>query len=196
MFRHEWYKIWHNRKLIGFLFALLALNALYFWYHAERKSVPAHAYKELSADLKGLSDTEASDRLAVMKTETSAFYFTEGEMAASPKDPKYCDNLFTERELYTLKIAEYDDVLGYPAFVKKAAGAATEYKVILKMLGGSEKKLKDVEKTSREYEALLNLTIRQTHTKGIAEALSLPSVIFFEILMAVLLVSMVVTKEK
>lgn len=196
MFRHEWYKIWHNRKLIGFLFALLALNGLYFWYHAERKSVPAHAYKELSTDLKGLSDTEASDRLAVMKTEASAFYFTEGEMAASPKDPKYCDNLFTERELYTLKIAEYDDVLGYPAFVKKAAGAAAEYKVILKMLGGSEKNLKDVEKTSREYEALLGLTIRQTHTKGIAEALSLPSVIFFEILMAILLVSMVVTKEK
>ncbi len=196
MFRHEWYKIWHNRKLIGFLFVLLALNALYFRYHAERKSVPAHAYKELSADIKGLSDTEASEQLASMKEEAVAYYFTDGEVVASQKNPKYCDNLFTERELYTLKLSEYEDVLGYPAFVKKAAGAATEYRVILKMLGGSEKKLKDVEKTSREYEALLNLTIRQTHTKGIAEALSLPGMIFLEILTAVLLVSMVFTKDK
>lgn len=35
MFRHEWYKIWHNRKLLGFLFALLALNAMYFRYRYE-----------------------------------------------------------------------------------------------------------------------------------------------------------------
>ena len=196
MFRHEWYKLWHNRKLLGFLFALLVLNALYFWYHAERKSVPAHAYRELSADLKGMSDTEAAEQLAVMKEEASAYYFLDGEPVVSLKDPKYCDSLFIERELYTLKKTEYDDVLGYPAFVKKAAGAANEYRVILKMLGGSQKKLRDVEKTSSEYERLSGLSIRQTHTKGIAEALSLPSVIFFEILMSVLLVSVIFTKEK
>ncbi len=195
MFLHEWYKFWHNRKLLGFLVALLLVNALYFWYHAERDVAPAHAYRALTADLRGYSDAEAAEQLAQMKQDASAIYYMEpGNVVWT--DPKYTDSLFTERELLAIKEAEYNDVLDYPKFVKKAAGTAAEYKMLLTILGGSGDKMKDVEKTSKEYEQLLGLTIRQTHTKGIAEALSLPSLIFLELLLAVLLTSLMFTKEK
>lgn len=196
MFRHEWFKIWHNKKLLGFLIVLLCLNALYFWYHSERQTVPAHAYKALTADIKGLSDTEARDKITQMSQEVGNIMYTQMVLRGNGEYPKYCSNLFTERELYAVKAAEYDEVLGYPKFQKKAAGASDEYRAILMILGGDEKKLKDLEKTSKEYAALEGLTISQTHTKGISEALSLPSLIFLELLMAVLLVSVVFTKDK
>lgn len=196
MFAHEWYKLWHNRKLVGFLFALLALNSLYFWYHAEKKSVPAHAYRELTADICNLEDAEALETLSGMKQELNAVLYMETGNIGSVDYPKYCDNLFLEGELYSLKMGEYEDAINYKAFVEKAVGAAAEYRVILKMLGGSGKKLADVEKTSRSYEALEDVSIHNTHTKGISEALSLPSLIFLEILMAVLFVSVVFTREK
>ena len=196
MFRHEWFKIWHNRKLLAFLFALLVLNGLFFWYHAEKKEIPAHAYKALSADLRGMNDAEAADKLTEWKSELTDILFSGGAGRAETDYPKYCENLWQERELYTLKQGEYEDILGYPAYVKKAAGAAAEYRLILSMLGGSEKKLLDVEKTGKEYERLTGLTIRQTDTKGISSALSLPSILFLEMLSAVLLVSVLFTKEK
>ena len=196
MFRHEWFKIWHNRKLLAFLFALLTLNCLFFWYHAEKKEIPAHAYKALSTDLRDMGDAEAADKLSEWKSELTDILFSGAAGTARGDYPKYCENLWQERELYTLKQGEYEDILGYPAYVKKAAGAAAEYRVILSMLGGSEKKLLDVEKTGKEYERLTGLTIHQTDTKGISSALSLPSILFLEMLSAVLLVSVLFTKEK
>ena len=75
MFLHEWYKLWHNRKLLGFLIALLLVNALYFWYHSERDIAPAHAYRALTADLRGLGDAEAADAVAQMQQEASAYSY-------------------------------------------------------------------------------------------------------------------------
>jgi|GEM_PF-2721657 len=195
MFRHEWFKIRHNRRLLFFLVGLLFLNALYFWYHSERQTVPAHSYRALSADLRSMDDDEAISLLTTMKEETYNLLYMQ-MVRGNDEYPKYSDTLFTERELYGLKDAEYSDIKGYPQFLKKAAGAADEYRAILTLLGGDLSKLKDIEKTSKEYEALQGLTIRQTHTKGIAEALSLPSLIFLELLMAVLLISVIFTKDK
>lgn len=195
MFRYEWYKIWHNRRILLLFLALFVLNILYFRYYAETTEIPAQAYRKLSAELRRFSDVEAMERLSGMKEEVSSVMFG-GVSTGKNEYPKFCDNLFRERELYALKEAEYSDAFTYPVFVEKAANAASEYRVILEMLGGSKKKLADVEHKSSQYASLRTLTLHNTHTRGIAEAVSLPSLLLFELFLAIFLVSFMFAKEK
>lgn len=195
MFLHEWYKIWHNRKLVSFLFVLLILNAAFFWYRTKQQSPAADAYKKLTKEIRDTDDVQAMELLSERQQDIYDMLY-EMRQSGQTEYPKYCRTLFDEKELYAAKLAEYTDAAEYSKFVKKAAGAAAEYRVILRMLGGSEKKLQDMEKTSSAYASLQELEVHNTHSKAVSEALSLPSLIFLEILMAVLYVSVVFSAEK
>lgn len=196
MFRYEWYKIRHNIRLLCFLLALLVLNSLYFCYSAERKTPAAHTYRALTEDFSGYEDADAAEKLSAMKQELTDAMYMLTDSKVSTNYPKYSENLFAERELYAFKIAEYDDVLTYQEFVSKAAGAAQEYRLIFQILGGDGRNLAEMEKTSRAYEALKGIQVRNTHSKAVSEAVSLPSLLFFEILTAVLIVAVLFTKDK
>lgn len=196
MLRYEWYKLWHNRKLIGLLLALLIVNSLYFWYQAEYETIPAHAYRKLTDELRNENDDDAMQQLSVMKNEVSLIIYGNPETAENADYPKYCENLFAEQELYALKEAEYKEAVEYGEFVTKAAGAVKEYRIISRVLGENAQTMAEAEKTSREYAALQEIRYQNTQTKGVSEALSLPSLIFFEIFMAILIVSLLLTQEK
>ena len=202
MFRHEWFKIRHNRKLLLFFLLLLSLNGVYFWYRAEQADIPAHAYKNLTAELKGKSPEEGLDYVSgKWHTVRTALFGDDSEEAEyygpdlSVK-PEYCDSLWEENSLYSRVYSECSDVVGYPDYLRKVIESESVYKRMTSLFGGDEEILADIEKTSRDYERLGGLTISFTGTKGIAEALSLPSVIFLEMLTAILLASILFAKEK
>lgn len=202
MFRHEWFKIRHNRKLLLFILLLLSLNGVYFWYRAEQADIPAHAYKNLTAELKGKSSEESLDYVSDKWHTVHAALFgddTEDAEYLDPDlfmEPEYCDTLWEENTLYSLVYNECNDVVTYPEYLRKVIESESVYKRMTSMFGGDESILSDIEKTSRDYERIDGLTISVTGTKGIAEALSLPSVIFLEMLVAILLASLLFAKEK
>lgn len=202
MFRHEWFKIRNNRKLLLFILLLLTLNGVYFWYRAEHADIPAHAYKNLTAELKGKSPEEGLDyvrgkwhtvRTALYGDDTDAAEYRGPDLT---KEPEYCDTLWEENTLYSLVYNECNDVVTYPEYLRKVIESESVYKRMTSLFGGDESILSDIEKTSRDYERIDGLTISFTGTKGIAEALSLPSVIFLEMLVAILLASLLFAKEK
>ena len=202
MFRHEWFKIRHNRKFLLFFLLLLSLNGCYFRYRAEHADIPAHAYKKLTAELKGKSSEESFDYVSDKWHTIRAALFgddTEDAEDHGPDlsvKPEYCDTLWEENTLYSLVYNECNDVVTYPEYLRKVIESESVYKRMTSLFGGDESILSDIEKTSRDYERIDGLTISFTGTKGIAEALSLPSVIFLEMLVAILLASLLFAKEK
>lgn len=202
MFRHEWFKIRHNRKFLLFFLLLLTLNGCYFWYRAEHADIPAHAYKKLTAELKGKSSEESLDYVSDKWHTIRAALFgddTEDAEYHGPDlsmEPEYCDTLWEENTLYSLVYDEISDIVEYPAYLRKVIESEAVYKRMTSLFGGNKSILADIEKTSRDFEKLDGLTISFTGTKGITEALSLPSVIFLEMLVAILLASILFAKEK
>ena len=202
MFRHEWFKIRNNRKLLLFILLLLSLNGVYFWYRAEQADIPAYAYKNLTAELKGKSPEEGLDFISgKWHTVRTALFGDDSDTAEyhGPDlsvEPEYCDTLWEENTLYSLVYNECNDVVTYPEYLRKVIESESVYKRMTSLFGGDESILSDIEKTSRDYERIDGLTISFTGTKGIAEALSLPSVIFLEMLVAILLASLLFAKEK
>ena len=202
MFRHEWFKIRNNRKLLLFILLLLSLNGVYFRYRAEQADIPAHAYKNLTAELKGKSPEEGLDfisgkwhtvRTALFGDDSDAAEYHGPDLSVKPE---YCDTLWEENTLCSLVYNECNDVVTYPEYLRKVIESESVYKRMTSLFGGDESILSDIEKTSRDYERLDGLTISFTGTKCIAEALSLPSVIFLEMLTAILLASILFAKEK
>ena len=47
MFRYEWYKLWHNRRLVGIVLLLVLLNCGYFAYREKHLTPPSDAYTSL-----------------------------------------------------------------------------------------------------------------------------------------------------
>lgn len=201
MFRHEWYKLWHNRTLIIFWLFLLVLNGVFFWYRAEESDVPAHAYRKFTDELQGKSPEEAQKQIASDREAVrAALYGTEWfDTEVAPEklaSPKYCDNLWQENELCAQVYDEYADVTGYSKYLQKVILAAEQKRRLTSLLGSGTSALDDIEKTSRDYAKLDGLTISYTRTRGIGEALSLTSMIFLEMLTAIFFAAVLFAKEK
>ena len=196
MFRYEWYKLWHNRRLVGIVLLLVLLNCGYFAYREKHLTPPSDAYRALQDDLAGMSDEAASARLAEEHEALRAvLYFEEGPSLSDVK-LKYCDTLWTEMSLYSQMLREYEDILTYPQYLAKVLEAPKKYQVLSLFSDVDDRMLKNVNKTAEDYEKLADLTLTHTRTRGISRALSLPSVIFLEILMAILFTSVVLIREK
>ena len=196
MFRHEWYKLWHNRRLVGIVLLLVLLNCGYFVYREKHLSPPSDAYRAMQDDLAGISDEAASERLTEeYEALRSVLYFEEGPSLSDVK-LRYCDTLWSEMSLYSQMIGEYEDILTYPQYLKKVLEAPKKYQVLSLFSDVEDRVLRNVNKTAEDYAKLADLTLTHTRTKGISRALSLPSVVFLEILLAVLLTSVVLIREK
>ena len=197
MIRYECLKLFYNKRTVAFLLLLVTLNCAYFWYHGEKGDIPAHAYRELTSDLQGQSADEAVATLAQKKSAVKTSLYEPGENgAAQYRNPEYCDNLWQEKTLFTVVSREYEDVAEYPSYLAKIIQTEKNYLQMTAILGTDEKLLADIEKTGRDYERITGLEISFTRTRGIAEAVSLPSTIFLEMLVAVLFASLLFAKEK
>ena len=196
MFRHEWYKLWHNRRLVGIVLLLVLLNCGYFAYRETHTVPSAEAYRAMQDDLAGLSDEAAYAKLTEeYEVLRSVLYFEAGP-ALSEVKLRYCDNLWTEMSLYSEMQREYEDILAYPAYLKGILEAPKKYHVLKTFSVVNDRMIRNVDKTAEDYSALSGITLTRTQTKGINRALALPSVPFLEILLAVLFVSVVLVREK
>jgi len=179
------------------LLLLIVLNGVYFWYHAEKGDVPAHAYRKLTGELSGLNEAEAFSEIEEQKKAVrSILYGVPEDTSVFYNQAEYCDNLWQEYTLFTFISEEYSDVTAYREYLGKVIRSAEEYKRMTALFGEDKKILADIEKTSRDYQKIDGLTISYTRTRGISEALSLPSSVFLEMLLAVFLASVLFAKEK
>ena len=196
MFRHEWYKLWHNRRLVGIVLLLVLLNCGYFAYREKHLTPPSDAYRAMQDDLAGMTDEAAYAQLAEQyEAVRSALYF-EDVPSLSDVKLRYCDNLWAEMSLYSQMIGEYEDILTYPQYLKKVVEAPKKYQVLSLFSDVDDRMLRNVNKTAEDYSKLSDITLTHARTKGISRALSLPSVVFLEILLAILFTSVVVIREK
>ena len=196
MFRHEWYKLWHNRRLVGIVLLLVLLNCGYFAYRETHAAQPSNAYRAMQADLSEMSDEAAHAQLTEdYEALRSVLYFGDAPSLSDAK-LRYCDNLWTEMSLYSEMQREYEDILTYPAYLKGILEAPKKYHVLKTFSVVNDRMIRNVDKTAEDYSALSGITLSRTQTKGINRALALPSVPFLEILLAVLFVSVVLVREK
>ena len=198
MFRHEWYKLWHSRRLVAVFLLLAVVNCAYFVYRAANAAPKASEYRQLASDIRDMSDTEAEEYLEREYKNARAPFYGDGTEVIDKNYPVYCKNLWTEMSLYEMARKEYLEVINYPEYIGKILKAPATYRLLQSFYrdGNSSRELLNVEKTAKDYEPLATLSLRHTRTKGVSEALALPSLIFLEILLAVLYMTVVLSREK
>lgn len=195
MVRHEWYKLWHNRRIVGIVLLLVLVNCGYFAYRDSHEEVPAKAFRALQEELQGQSDAEASEHLTQdFEQLRSALY--EAESGTIGVAARHTGNIFAEMSLYSAVLREYEDVLTYQSYVKEVVNAPAKFRILQSLFGEGGRELQNVEKTAEDYQKLADLSLRHTRTRGVSRALGLPSVVFLEILLAVLFMSVVFVREK
>lgn len=195
MVRHEWYKLWHNRRIVGIVLLLVLVNCVYFAYRDSHEEAPAKAFRALQEELRGQSDAEASEHLEQDFGQLrSALY--EAESGTIGVSARHTRNVFTEMSLYSAVIREYEDVLTYHSYVKEVVNAPAKFRILQSLFGEGGRELQNVEKTAEDYQKLTDLSLHHTRTRGVSRALGLPSVVFLEILLAVLFMSVVFVREK
>ncbi|MBQ3980029.1 MAG: ABC transporter permease [Lachnospiraceae bacterium] len=198
MFRHEWYKLWHSRRLVAVFLLLAVVNCAYFVYRAANAAPKASEYRQLASDIRGMSDATAAEYLEREYKSARAPFYGDGTEVIEKNYPVYCKSLWTEMSLYEMAHKEYLEVINYPEYVGKILKAPATYRLLQSFYreGNSSRELLNVERTAKDYEPLAELTLQHTRTKGISEALALPSLIFLEILLAVLYMTVVLSREK
>ena len=195
MVRHEWYKLWHNRRIVGIVLLLVLVNCGYFAYWDSPEEVPAKAFRALQEELQGQSDAEASEHLTQdFEQLRSALY--EAESGTIGVAARHTGNIFAEMSLYSAVLREYEDVLTYQSYVKEVVNAPAKFRILQSLFGEGGRELQNVEKTAEDYQNLTDLSLHHTRTRGISRALGLPSVVFLEILLAVLFMSVLFVREK
>ncbi len=195
MVRHEWYKLWHNRRIVGIVLFLVLVNCGYFAYRDSHEEVPAKAFRALQEELQGQSDAEASEHLTQdFEQLRSALY--EAESGTIGVAARHTGNIFAEMSLYSAVLREYEDVLTYQSYVKEVVNAPAKFRILQSLFGEGGRELQNVEKTAEDYQNLTDLSLHHTRTRGVSRALGLPSVVFLEILLAVLFMSVLFVREK
>lgn len=195
MVRHEWYKLWHNRRIVGIVLLLVLVNCGYFAYRDSHEEVPAKAFRALQEELQGQSDAEASEHLTQdFEQLRSALY--EAESGTIGVAARHTGNIFAEMSLYSAVLREYEDVLTYQSYVKEVVNAPAKFRILQSLFGEGGRELQNVEKTAEDYQKLTDLSLHHTRTRGVSRALGLPSVVFLEILLAVLFMSVLFVREK
>ena len=195
MVRHEWYKLWHNRRIAGIVLLLVLVNCGYFAYRDSHEEVPAKAFRALQEEVQGQSDAEASEHLKQDFEQIRSVLY-EAETGIIGVATRHTGNIFAEMSLYSTVLREYEDVLTYPAYVKEIINAPAKYRILQSLFGEGGLEFQNVEKTAEDYQKLVDLSLRHARTRGISRALGLPSVVFLEILLAVLFMSVLFVREK
>lgn len=195
MVRHEWYKLWHNRRIVGIVLLLVLVNCGYFAYRDSHEEVPAKAFRALQEEVQGQSDAEASEHLEQDFEQIRSVLY-EAETGIIGVATRHTGNIFAEMSLYSTVLREYEDVQTYPAYVREIINAPAKYRILQSLFGEGGLEFQNVEKTAEDYQKLVDLSLRHTRTRGISRALGLPSVVFLEILLAVLFMSVVFVREK
>ncbi|MBQ1735235.1 MAG: hypothetical protein II038_10190 [Lachnospiraceae bacterium] len=195
MVRHEWYKLWHNRRIVGIVLLLVLVNCGYFAYRDSHEEVPAKAFRALQEEVQGQSDAEASEHLEQDFEQIRSVLY-EAETGIIGVATRHTGNIFAEMSLYSTVLREYEDVLTYPAYVKEIINAPAKYRILQSLFGEGGLEFQNVEKTAEDYQKLVDFSLRHTRTRGVSRALGLPSVVFLEILLAVLFMSVLFVREK
>ena len=195
MVRHEWYKLWHNRRIVGIVLLLVLVNCGYFAYRDSHEEVPAKAFRALQEEVQGQSDAEASEHLEQDFEQIRSVLY-EAETGIIGVATRHTGNIFAEMSLYSTVLREYEDVLTYPAYVKEIINAPAKYRILQSLFGEGGLEFQNVEKTAEDYQKFVDFSLRHTRTRGVSRALGLPSVVFLEILLAVLFMSVLFVREK
>lgn len=195
MVRHEWYKLWHNLRIVGIVLLLVLVNCGCFAYRDSHEEVPAKAFRALQEEVQGQSDAEASEHLEQDFEQIRSVLY-EAETGIIGVATRHTGNIFAEMSLYSTVLREYEDVLTYPAYVKEIINAPAKYRILQSLFGEGGLEFQNVEKTAEDYQKFVDLSLRHTRTRGVSRALGLPSVVFLEILLAVLFMSVLFVREK
>lgn len=191
LFKHEFIKIWKNKKFIAFLSFLFILNIGILWYSTlENNYKPSlSSYKRLDDKLNGFSDNEKLDYLEDYYsgiTEESNFEFT---------DSYEKEITLLEEVLNELKI-----VCGYNEFLQntKEQGENISDISIFKSSSGNEYSNKNIEKTVKDYNELGGIEPKFQSGKWINVATEFPltDTLIILILCVIIYISVFYEKEK
>ncbi|WP_370830926.1 hypothetical protein [Clostridium sp.] len=191
LFKHEFIKIWKNKKFIAFLSFLFILNIGMLWYSTlENNYKPSlSSYKRLEDKLNGFSDNEKLDYLEEYYSwikEESNFEFT--------------DSYENEITLLQEVINELKIVCGYNEFLQntKEQGENISDISIFKSLSGNEYSNKNIEKTVKDYNKLQGINPEFQNSKWLQVATEFPftDILIILILCVIIYISVFYEKEK
>ena len=149
MFRHEWYKLWHSRRLVAVFLLLAVVNCAYFVYRAANAAPKASEYRQLASDIRDMSDATAAEYLEREYKNARAPFYGDGTEVIEKNYPVYCKSLWTEMSLYEMAHKEYLEVIKYSEYVGKILKAPATYRLLQSFYreGNSSRELLNVEKT-------------------------------------------------
>ncbi|MDU5262207.1 MAG: hypothetical protein E6176_07245, partial [Clostridium celatum] len=191
LFKHEFIKIWKNKKFIAFLSFLFILNIGMLWYSTlENNYKPSlSSYKRLEDKLNGFSDNEKLDYLedyySGIKDESN-FEFT--------------DSYENEITLLQEVINELKIVCGYNEFLQntKEQGENISDISIFKSSSGNEYSNKNIEKTVKDYNELQGIDPEFQNGKWlqVATEFHFTDILIILILCVIIYISVFYEKEK
>lgn len=198
MIRNECYKLFGNRKLLLGLLGILILNALYFWYCSRNDSFSSNGYKKLTEDVKDLGEGEALEYLNTEKRNAMLTMMGDEDSLHTVERsyPKYEKNLLQEMNLYQSLAMEYENVIGYPDYIRGILAESEKLTLMQSLFGADGREMKNVKKTCEDYSQLTGVTLHYGRTRGISSALALPSMLFLSVFFAVLIPMLLFTMEK
>lgn len=197
IFRMECRKLFQKKKLFAALIAIVILNGCYFSYRSEHNSssVSAKAYKEITEELTERTTAESmdvlSEQISVLK---NALYDSDGASLSSYV--RFGKNILEEISIYKNVNSEIKEIAEYPKYLSDIGNKVRQIKALQSFFGTGEIEIRNAEKTEKDYAKLSGITPEWTRTRGIYEALNLPSVIFLQILFGVLFAATLFSREK
>ena len=197
IFRMECRKLFQKKKLFAALIAIVILNGCYFSYRSEHNSssVSAKAYKEITEELTERTTAESmdvlSEQISVLK---NALYDSDGVSLSSYV--RFGKNILEEISIYKNVNSEIKEIAEYPKYLSDIGNKVRQIKALQSFFGTGEIEIRNAEKTEKDYAKLSGITPEWTRTRGIYEALNLPSVIFLQILFGVLFAATLFSREK
>lgn len=189
LFKHEFMKVWKNKKFIAFFIVMFILNIGMLWYSTlENDYKPSlSSYRKLEDKLNGFNDNEKLDYAESYYnglTEESNFEFT--------------DSYEKEKTLLKEVINELKIVCGYNEFLHKTQveGENISDISIFNSSSGNNYSNKNIEKTVKDYSELQGIEPNFQSGKWIEVATEFYITDIFIILMVCLIIYISIFYEK
>ena len=197
IFQMECRKLFQKRKLFAALIVIVIFNGCFFTYRSEHtsSSVSAKAYKEITGELMDCSTAESvevlSEKVSALR---SALY--DSDSAPLSSYVRFGKNILEEIRIYEAIVTEVDEINEYQRYLSEIRNKACQIKALKDFFGSNEIEIQNAEKTEKDYAALSGINPEWTRSRGIREALVLPSVVFLQILFGIFFAATLFSREK
>lgn len=197
IFQMECRKLFQRRKLFVALIVLVVFNGCFFAYRSEHatSSISAKAYKEITGQLMDCSTAESvevlSEKVSILR---NALY--DSDSAPLSSYVRFGKNILEEIRIYEAIAAEVDEIDEYQRYLSEIRNKARQIKALQEFFGSNEIEIQNAEKTEKDYATLSGINPEWTRSRGIREALVLPSVVFLQILFGILFAATLFSREK